>query len=159
MPDEIEITTSGEDKSEHTDSFMVTGGTQEIKKEDWVEKSIEYEATPKSLRDPKKVGDFISKLGVPSSTYYRVISQDINQEKIIKRCFKQAKKRTPEIVEKMGDKAEAGDNVSISQFMEYILEIKKRIDVTSGGEKIKQIYGGVSKCSGNEEDIQSQEEN
>lgn len=99
-------------------------------KVDWVEKAIEYEATPKKLREPKEKGDFINQLGVPRSTYYREMSKNENVSKMIELCFKQAKFRTPEIIEKMGQKAESGNDASIAQFMEYILEVKKKLELS-----------------------------
>ena len=101
-----------------------------MEKVDWVARAIEYEATPKSIRDPKEKGDFIKSLDVPSSTYYDKISETETQEKIIKLCFKLAKKRTPDILEKLGEKAEAGNDASISQFMEYVLELKKKMELS-----------------------------
>jgi hypothetical protein len=147
-----EISNSDNQSVEQPDSF-------EVPKEDWIEKAIEYEALPKSLREPQKKGDFIKSLGIPESTYRWTLSKDENQDKIIKLSFRQARKRTPDVLKKLGEKAEQGNDTSITQFMEYVLEIKKRLDITSGGEKIRQIYGGISKCSSNEEDIQPQEEN
>lgn len=99
-------------------------------KQDWIEKAIEYEATPKSLREPPKKGDFIASLGIPESTYRWTINKDENQKRIIDICFKQAKKRTPEILKKLGEKAEDGNDTSISQFMEYVLEVKKKLELS-----------------------------
>lgn len=130
-----------------------SGSNKEGKEKfDWVAKAIEYEATPKSLREPKEKGKFIESLGVPSSTYYDKISETETQRIIIDICFKQAKKRTPEILEKLGEKAEKGDNVSIGQFMDYVLEKAKKSELTgkdgkdlipdtASKEKIKSIIG------------------
>ena len=115
-----------------------------MEKVDWIIKAIEYEATPKSLREPLRKGDFIASLGIPESTYRWTIAKEENQEKIIKLAFKQAKERTPDILKKLGEKAEAGNDASISQFMEYVLELKKKMDITSGGKEIQPIYGGLS---------------
>lgn len=99
-------------------------------KEDWIEKGIEYEATPKALREPHKKGDFIASLGIPESTYRWTMNKDENQKRIIDICFKQAKKRTPEILKKLGEKAEGGNDASIAQFMEYVLEVKKKLELS-----------------------------
>jgi hypothetical protein len=111
----------------------------ELPKEDWVEKAIEYEATPRSLRVPKTDREFYKQLGIKESTYYYTIAKKENQDRIIDLCFRQAKKRTPNILKKLGEKAEEGNDTSIAQFLEYILEIKKRIDITTGGEKVKGV--------------------
>jgi len=139
-------------QSEESSSSVV------MPKEDWIEKAIEYEATPKRLRYPEKKMEFMRELGVPSTTYYRAISRPENLNKIIDTCFKQAKYRTAEIIDKMGQKAEMGNDVSIAQFMEYVLEIKKRFDFTTGGEKITPIYGNLSKCNCDEKSLPVAEE-
>lgn len=104
-------------------------------KTDWVEKAVEYEATPKSLREPQDKMTFIDDIcKVPRATYYYEINKKETQEKIIDLCFKQAKKRTPEVLEKLGKKAEEGDNVSIGQFLEFVLEKKKKMELSADKE-------------------------
>jgi len=112
---------------------------------DWIAKAIEYEATPRALRIPKKKGEFISSLKdiqgnpIPSSTYYYELSKKENSDKIIDISFRYAKRLTPEVLEKLGEKAVSGNDTSIAQFMEYVLEIKKRLDITTDGDKINPM--------------------
>lgn len=116
----------------------------EPEKVDWVQRAIEYEATPKSLREPKTTQEFMKQLGVANSSYYDAISKTENQEKIIKLCFKQAKRRTPDILERLGEKAEGGDTSSIGQFMEYVLEVKKKLELS--GDKDAPISISISEA-------------
>lgn len=125
---------------------------------DWVEKAIEYEATPKSLREPKTDTEFIDSLGIPRSTYYYEIAKIENQKRIIDICFKQAKKRTPQILDKLGQKAEDGDNQSIGMFMDYVLEKTKKTETEIKGEVkvdtlLVKIIDGNSTNNGNTEGI------
>ena len=129
------------------------------KKIDWVEKAIEYEATPKRLREPKEKGEFIKSLGVPRSTYYREVSKNENVAKMIELCFKQAKFRTPEIIDKLGQKAETGNDASIGQFMEYVLEIKKKLELSGDKDNpIPILFHAIPKHDGSSENTEAKEE-
>lgn len=118
---------------------------------DWVEEAIRREATPKSLREPKTDQEFIKKFGVAESTYYYTIAKKENQEKILDLCFKQAKRRTANILEKMGEKAEDGNDTSIAQFMEYVLEVKKKLELS--GDKDNPINIIIDKGIANKNGI------
>lgn len=103
-----------------------------------MELAIEYEATPSWAREPKTTSEFIEKIGIPRSTYYREMSKLENEKRIIELCFKQAKKRTPNVLDKMGQKAEEGDSTSIGQYMDYVLEKTRKSEVEHKGEvKVK----------------------
>lgn len=120
-------------KEPHNDNAVVNV----VEKKDWVEEAIKREATPKSLREPKTDQEFIKQYGVAESTFYYTLAKDENQRKIMDLCFKQAKKRLPEVLEKLGEKAERGNDTSIGQFMEYVAEVKKRIELS--GDKDNPI--------------------
>ena len=111
------------------------GGVEQ--KKDWLEEAIIREALPKSLREPKTTLEFVKQYSIATSTYYETISREVNQKKIIELCFKQAKRRLPEVMDKLGQKAESGNDTSIQQFMEYIMDIKKRLDITSDDKPIQ----------------------
>jgi len=116
--------------------------TEEITTEkiDWVEKAIEYEATPERLREPKTTTEFAKILGIPRSSYYYEMSKKENQERIIDICFKQAKKRTPNILDKLGQKAEEGDGKSQEMFLDYVLEKSKKTETKlTGGLTLTQL--------------------
>lgn len=147
------------------DSKSIEGIVEE--KIDWVQKAIEYEATPKSLREPQDKMTFIDDVcKVPRATYYYEINKKETQESIIDLCFKQAKRRTPEVLEKLGKKAEEGDNVSIGQFLEFVLEKKKKIEHSGDKENpirlstISELKNGdICKDNSNNEDSESNREN
>jgi len=139
MPDEIETTTSGEDNSRENADVVVGEGDKKAEKKDWVEEAIEYEATPDRLREPKLQQDFIKNLGIPRSTYFYTLAKPENQKIILDICFRQAKRRTPNILDKMGQKAEEGNDKSQEMFMDYVLELKKKLALVGGDENDKAI--------------------
>jgi len=87
----------------------------------WIEAMIERETIPKPARQDT-VAEFCAKWGVPESTYYYQSSNPENERRIVELCFKQAKKRTPEILEKLGDKASEGSEKSIEMFLKLVLD-------------------------------------
>lgn len=89
--------------------------------ENWIDAMIEREAIPKAARQDT-VAEFCVKWGIAESTYYYQSSNVDNQKKIVELCFKQAKKRTPEILEKLGDKASEGSEKSMEMFLKLVLE-------------------------------------
>jgi len=133
----------------------------EVKK-DWVEEAIKREALPKSLREPKTTLEFVKLYDIPTSTYYDTISREVNQKQITELCFKQAKRRLPEVMDKLGQKAELGNDVSIAQFMEYIMDIKKRLDITSNDKQVGLLNfiqdNELRKNNSNQKDTDTQEE-
>lgn len=82
---------------------------------------IEREATPKAARQ-ETVAEFCAKWGIGESTYYYQSSKTDNEKKIVELCFKQAKKRAPEILEKLGDKASEGSEKSMEMFLKLVLD-------------------------------------
>ena len=109
----------------------------EEEKKNWIDAMIEREATPKPLRE-ETTRDFCTKHGIPESTYYYEVNKKENWEKIEDLCFKQAKKHTPEILENLGERGKT-DNKAAEIFLEFILERKKRMDITSNNESINTI--------------------
>ena len=101
-------------------------------KENWVDAMIMREATPKAARE-ETVAEFAAKWGIAESTYYYQSSSTENQKKIVELCFKQAKKRTPEILEKLGDKASEGSEKSMEMFLKLVLEKAEKSEVKVGG--------------------------
>lgn len=101
---------------------------EEEQKIDWIEKMIEREATPKSLRT-NTIEEFCKEYGVAISTYSWNAVKKENQKRILKVCLSLAKKGTPEVLEKLREKAEAGDMKAIDMFLNYVLELSKNLDI------------------------------
>lgn len=97
--------------------------------QNWIDAMIEREAIPKAARQ-ETTAEFCAKWGIPESTYYFNSSKKENQEKIVELCFKQAKKYAPDVLESLGERA-TKDNMAAGMFIEYVLEKKKRLDMTS----------------------------
>ena len=119
--------------------------SEEVKKKDWIKEMIEREATPKTLRE-ETIKDFAERHDIDSSLYhYHRIKKD-NQEKILKLCLRIARERTPEVLDKLGEKAEAGNDRSVEMFLKFILELSEKSDLTSGGEPINIVqYGDLTR--------------
>jgi hypothetical protein len=118
----------------------------EEEKQDWRELAIIRNATPKALREPKSEGDFLVMIDIPSSSYYHFISKDETQEEIRKICLKNAKRRMPEVLEKLGEMAELGDSNSIGMYIKFILEMaeKTKTEIQIGEEDRKDLKEIVS---------------
>ena len=65
-------------------------------------------------------------------------------------------------MDKLGQKAELGNDVSIAQFMEYIMDIKKRLDITSNDKQVGLLNfiqdNELRKNNSNQKDTDTQEE-
>ena len=93
--------------------------------EEWVQKMIERESTPKSLRK-ETVEDICNQYKISQATYYNYVSKKENQKLILKNCLLLAKKGTPEIMEKLREKAEKGYMRAIDMFLKYVLELSEK---------------------------------
>jgi hypothetical protein len=126
----------------------------EDQKQDWRELAIERNATPKSLRNPISERDFCNSFDVPESTYYRFLTLKETQEKILEICLNNARKRTPEVLEKLGEMAEQGDSSSIAMYLKFILELaeKTRTEINIGEsdrQDLKEIIKLLKNETGN----------
>ena len=99
---------------------------------DWIEEMIIREATPRAARK-ETVAEFCQLWGIAESTYYYQSSNPENEKKIVELCFKQAKKRAPEILEKLGDKASEGSEKSMEMFLKLVLEKVEKSEVKLNG--------------------------
>jgi hypothetical protein len=126
--------------TDDTQSVKVIGETAETEeyKKTWLDEMIEREATPTILRK-ETTRDFCKRWGVPESTYYFKVNSKENWDRIEELCFKQAKKHTPDILDNLGERAKE-DTKSAEVFLEFILEKKKRTDVTSGDKPVNIIF-------------------
>jgi hypothetical protein len=113
-------------------------------KEDWIEKAIEYESTPKSLRVPKEKGEFIKSLGVADRTYYYNIGKLENKKRIVKIWLNEALNDGNEILQKLAEKAKSGDMKAIELYMKFVLELAENLDIKTDGRPIIQIVNQIA---------------
>lgn len=106
----------------------------------WIEEMIEREALPKAIRK-ETVADFCVRHNISETTYYNHSSREENQKRSLKIALMSVKKRAPEILEKLGDKAEGGDMKATDMYLNYVLELSKNLDVKSDGKEIKVVAG------------------
>lgn len=104
----------------------------------WVDAMIEREAIPLAARQ-ETVAEFCAKWNIDESTYYRNSRKDENQKKSLKIALSLVKKKAPEILEKLAEKASAGDMKATDMFLNYVLELSKNLDLKSDGKEIKGI--------------------
>jgi len=107
----------------------------------WVQKAIDWKATPKDLREPKTARELYDKLQVKESTFYYEISKPEIQKRILDKCLYLAKNKAPDVLKKLEDNAIKGNNRAIELYLKFILEIAEKInsDITSGGKPITEI--------------------
>lgn len=108
---------------------------QEETKENWIDKMVEREATPLSLRDGT-VAEFCQKYGIGDSTYYYQSSKPENQEKIVKIALNNTKKHAPEVLENLGERAK-NNSKDAEMYLKFILQLAEKTDITSGGLAIQ----------------------
>lgn len=126
---------------------------------DWITAMIEREATPRAARQ-ETVAEFSAKWGIGESTYYYQSSNPDNEKKIVELCFKQAKKRAPEILEKLGDKASEGSEKSMEMFLKLVLDksesstvkLEKSVD-DKEFDSLMAAYAKRKESSGTEETV------
>lgn len=112
----------------------------------WIQEMIEREALPKAART-EKVAEFCVRHGISETTYYNHSSREENQKQSLKIALMSVKKRAPEILEKLGDKAEEGDTRAIDMYLKYVLELVDKLDITSKGERV-EAFNFISNDSG-----------
>jgi len=101
----------------------------------WVDEMIKRQMTPKPLR-VGSVEKFCKEHNTNPSTYYYQLNRKENQKKIIKGCLMVAKEYTPEVLNKLAEKAKNGDMKAIDMFLNYVLELSTNLDLKSDGERI-----------------------
>ena len=111
----------------------------------WIEAMIEREAIPPSAR-LETTEKFLVDYGVSSSTYYYQARQQENLKKIVKLAINNAKKHAPEVLENLAERGKKNHN-DAKIYLQFILQLEERMDLTSGGQSIFQIlnYGHISK--------------
>ena len=106
-----------------------------MEEQNWIQAMIEREALPKATRQDT-VADFCSKWGIDESTYYYQSRKTENQKKSLKIAISLVKRKAPEILEKLAEKAESGDMKATDMFLNYILELSKNLDLKSGRKSL-----------------------
>ena len=107
---------------------------EEVEK-NWIDEMIERESIPQTARQGT-VADFCAIWGVCERTYYYQSRKPEYQKESLRIALALVKKRTPEILERLAQKAEGGDMKATDMFLNYVLELSQKIDLTSKGEKI-----------------------
>lgn len=129
--------------------------------ENWIQEMIEREALPKATRT-ETVADFCVRHGIDESTYYYQSRKEEHQRKSLKIALMSVKKRAPEVLEKLAEKAEGGDMKATDMYLKYVLELADRLDLTSDGKplylpsEILNKYDNTSSSS--ERDSREQQE-
>ncbi len=101
----------------------------------WIDEMIEREAIPLAARQ-ETVAEFCIKWGIDESTYYRNSRKDENQKQSLKIALSLVKKKAPEILEKLAEKASSGDMKATDMFLNYVLELSKNLDIKSDGKAL-----------------------
>lgn len=124
----------------------------------WLDEALAREATPKALRQ-LTIEQFAEKWGITSSKYNYEMGKDENWKKVLEITLNLAKKSTPEVLERLKEKAESGDLKAIEMFLDYILKLAKNLDIKSDGKAIP-IYAGlsISGYKSDPEDISTEKE-
>lgn len=118
-------------------------------KKNWIDEMIERQATPEPLREGT-TAEFCKKWGIPESNYYYHAAKPENEKKILNISLRLAKNYTPEVLKNLGERAK-GDNKAAELFLDYVLELRKKVDMTSGGKPIP-LLGYVRNHVSNQED-------
>ena len=112
--------------------------SSEEKDEMW--SSIEdWYALPEDERNPKTQKALYESYQIPERTFYQHTASDEFNSSFIRKALKLAKKRLPKVTRKLADNAEEGKEKSIEMFMEYVGEISKKLDITTGGDKLSSM--------------------
>lgn len=130
--------------------------------DNWIDAMIVREATPKAAREDT-IAEFCSKWGISDQTYYNHAAKDENQKKILKTILTSVKKKAPEILEKLGEKAESGDMKATDMYLNYVLELSKNLDLKSDGKPLPilniKLNGTIQSDNSNGEDTETEQEN
>lgn len=127
-----------------------------IMTESWIDKMIEREATPKSLRKDT-VEQFCAKYGISESTYYYQSNKTDNWKKVLEISLMSAKKEVPDVLKVLGEKAKSGDVKAINTYLDYVVQLSRNLDIKSDGKSLvinvdKELvgkYGLDSSTTGN----------
>ena len=102
-------------------------------KDNWLDAMIEREALPMSLRK-ETTGQFCEKYGINESTYRYQRGKKENWEKILEIALMSAKKEVPDVLLKLAEKAKNGDTKAISIYLDYVVQLSKKLDLNIQGD-------------------------
>ena len=126
-----------------------------MENKNWIQEMIEMEVIPKPVRT-ETVVDFCKRHDIAENTYYYQARKKENQDKIVELSLSVAKSSVPDILKVLVDKAKKGDMKAIDTYLDSVVKLAKNIDVKTDG---KPIYGGLSRHTGDQKDIQPEQEN
>jgi hypothetical protein len=111
----------------------------EAEKAEMWETIADWFALPEEERAPKFQKDLYEFYKIPERTFYDKTAKNEYQALITKKSLSKVKKRLPEVLKALQIKAEGGSEKAIEMFLEYVAELFKRMDITSGGDKINPL--------------------
>jgi len=114
----------------------------------WLDAAILRESTPKALR-VGSVEEFAEKWGITSSKYWYEMSKKESWAKILELSLNTAKKSTPDVLQKLQEKAENGDMKAIEMFLDYVLKLAKNLDIKTDGKPFPILDYAISKNNSN----------
>ena len=117
----------------------------------WIAAMIVREALPVGARE-EKTRAFCQKHGIPESTYYWHRDTKKNQRKILETQLREARRYTPEVLQKLGENALEGKEKSIEMFLKFVVEIAEKTDITTDGKPIESILSTVKRRKEEEEE-------
>lgn len=101
----------------------------------WIDEMIEREAIPRNLRE-ETTQEFCKRHNLPVSNYYYYASKKENWEQILELSLNSVKRETPEVLKTLGKRAKQGDTKAIDMFLNYVVELSKRMDITTKGNPL-----------------------
>jgi hypothetical protein len=130
------------------------GNKNAEKPKNWIDEMIEREASPEALRE-ETTDQFCAKRKIAKSTYYFQKNRTENSKKILNLSLNNAKKYTSDVLDNLGKRAKT-DNKAAELYLNYVLELKKRLDLTSNDKELPTpILGYVSTDISHQEDSES----
>jgi hypothetical protein len=108
----------------------------EEKAEMWDAIADELSSPKNYRRSNKEIYDFYQ---IPESTFYWKTTEEEFLKKIVKKALLKAKKSFPDILDKLEKLALSGKEKSIEMYLEYIVELSKKMDITTKGESINDL--------------------
>lgn len=102
---------------------------------DWLEEAIAYMALPKRLRE-ETVTDFCTRWHIERSSFYYEMRKEDNAKAVLSKALNTAKDSAPDVLDKLTEKAMAGNDKSIDQYLEFILQLAKNLDIKTDGQPL-----------------------
>lgn len=109
-----------------------------MEEKNWIDEMIQREAIPKPARK-ESTAEFCATWGVSEETYYYHKKKKENKKKIVEIWLSEAADDGNIVLQKLKEKAQAGDTKSIELYLKFILELADNLDIKTDGEKINSV--------------------